>query len=213
MAKRKIFYKYLSLVDTKHLERLFDIIENNHLYCPTYLELDDAMEGRFCCPAGTDNDILQMISSRKQTYHICSLSRTGKSSPLWALYSNESKGCCLEVEVDGTQGWKQYKVKYQSKMLRYEDIESDIDNGIIRLITTKSNDWEHQKETRFIKEFHCSDANPQYIPISKIKSVIFGLKTNQRVFNSIKAQINFTNPDIVVTQLKWEEAALGYVED
>lgn len=191
-------YKYRSL---KNFARFVDILLNNRLYGSTYTELDDAMEGRFKHPIGVDRELLDKIKSGKESYYICSLSKTPTSSPMWALYADENKGCCIELEVT-SKTWKSVDVKYQSEM-------PNVNNTVEEIITTKSKEWEHQQEVRLLKRIEMGRKNTRTMSI-KIKRIIFGLRVKDVEYRLYKKLISQLNPKIEVERLKWRESALGY---
>ena len=191
-------YKYRSL---KNFSRFVDILLNNRLYGSTYTRLDDAMEGRFKHPIGVDRELLDKIKSGKESYYICSLSKTPTSSPMWALYADENRGCCIELEVT-SKTWKSVDVKYQSEM-------PNVNNTVEEIITTKSKEWEHQQEVRFLKQFEKGKRSQRCMSI-KIHKIIFGLRVNDTDFRLYKKMISRLDDKIIVERLKWRNSALGY---
>lgn len=201
MENKKYLYKYRSL---KNFARFVDIILNNRLYGSTYTQLDDAMEGRFKRPAGIDKELLDKIHSEKGSYYICSLSKTATSSPMWALYADEHKGCCIELEVT-SKLWEKEDVKYSEQMPTvFDDIKV--------IITTKSKEWQHQQEVRYLKKIEPGSKKSKTLSI-KINRIIFGLRVSTNDFNLYKKLISKINPNIEVTRLKWRNSALGYEDD
>lgn len=201
MENKKYLYKYRSL---KNFARFVDIILNNRLYGATYTQLDDAMEGRFKHPVGTDKELLDKIKSEKGNYYICSLSKTAKSSSMWALYADEHKGCCIELEVT-SKTWEKEDVKYSEQMPTASD-------DVKVIITTKSKEWQHQQEVRYLKKIMPGSKKPKTLSI-KINRIIFGLRVSNNDFNLYKKLINTINPNIEVTRLKWKNSDLGYEDD
>ena len=198
---KQYLYKYRSL---KNFARFVDIILNNRLHGSTYTQLDDAMEGRFKRPVGVDKDLLNKICSEKESYYICSLSKIATSSPMWALYADEHKGCCIELEVTSKM-WEKEEVKYSDQMPTvFDDVKV--------IITTKSKEWQHQQEVRYLKRITTDSRKAKTLSI-KINRIIFGLRVNTKDFNLYKKLINKINPNIEVTRLKWKDSALGYEDD
>lgn len=201
MENKKYLYKYRSL---KNFARFVDIILNNRLHGSTYTQLDDAMEGRFKRPVGIDKELLDKIYSEKGSYYICSLSKTATSSPMWALYADEHKGCCIELEVT-SKLWEKEDVKYSERMPTvFDDVKV--------IITTKSKEWQHQQEVRYLKKIIPGSNKSKTLSI-KINRIIFGLRVSTNDFNLYKKLINTINPNIEVTRLKWKNSALGYEDD
>lgn len=160
---KEYLYKYRSL---KNFASFIDILLNNRLHSSTYKQLDDAMEGRFNRPVGVDKDLLNKIYSEKGSYYLCSLSKIATSSPMWALYADENKGCCIELEVT-SKTWERVEVKYSDNLPTINDSVKDI-------ITTKSKEWQHQQEIRYLKKIESGSHKSKDLNI-KINRIIFGL--------------------------------------
>ena len=141
VKEKEYLYKYRSL---RNFDRFVDILLYNRLHGFTYTQLDDAMKGRFNEPVGTDRDILQKIRSEKESYNLCSLSNIATSSPVWALYADEYKGWCIELEVTSKK-WERVEMRYSDKMPTACD-------DVKKIITTKSKEWQHQQEVRYLKK-------------------------------------------------------------
>lgn len=118
---------------------------------------------------------------------------------MWALYADENKGCCIELEVTA-KGWEKHDVKYRTQMPSYQD-------SIIDILTTKSVDWSHQQEVRFLKKKEKGTSH--YLSI-KIHQIIFGLRVDKTKFLKYKRLINRLDPKIEVVKMKWRNAHLGY---
>lgn len=194
--EKEYLYKYRSL---KNFARFVDILMNNRLFASTYTQLDDAMEGRFIRPVGTDKALLNKIKNDKENYYICSLTKNPNSSPMWALYADEHRGCCIELEVT-SKCWTRVKVKYTTTM-------PNIQNSVEDIITTKSKEWEHQDEIRYIR--NVTGKEKRYLHI-RIKRVIFGLRVKNDEYRLYEKLIKTINKDIEVTRLKWRDSSLGY---
>lgn len=193
------YYKYRSL---KNFARFVDIVMNKRLYGCTYNELDDAMEGRYLHPIGIEKDILTKIHDEKSHYYICSLATSPSSSPMWALYADESKGCCIELEVT-SPNWDPYQVHYVKDM-------PTVDNSPIEIITTKHEDWRHQHEVRFLKSYTGEPDNRSRFMSIKIHSIIFGLRVKDEDYRLYKKLINALDKDIKVDKLSWRNTQLSY---
>lgn len=201
MENNEYLYKYRSL---KNFARFVDIILNNRLHGSTYTQLDDAMEGRFKNPVGVDKALLDKIYSEKGKYYLCSLSKTATSSPMWALYADEHKGCCIELEVTSKK-WEKIEVKYSNQMpTALDDVKV--------IITTKSKEWQHQQEIRYLKKITPGSRESKKLSI-KINRIIFGLRVTTDEFNLYRKLINKINPNIEVTKLKWKDSNLGFEND
>lgn len=120
---------------------------------------------------------------------------------MWALYADENKGCCIELEVT-SKTWKSVDVKYQSEM-------PNVNNTVEEIITTKSKEWEPQQEVRFLRRIEKLKSTRRTMRI-KIKRILFGLRVQDVDYRLCKKLISRLNPNIKVERLKWRNSALGY---
>mgnify|MGYP005990980085 CR=1 FL=1 len=133
-----------------------------------------------------DNSSLNILNNfRKETkkWGVYSLSQIYNDELMWAYYANSHKGFCIEYDFDI---FKQYQlnnefsceVKYQNDLpvVAIDDM-NDKKKLIRKLIGTKSNNWKHEKEIRFITGtngiFHYYN--------NAVKSIYFGYHSSKRL--------------------------------
>ena len=63
---------------------------------------------------------------------------------LRAHYADEYKGCCIELEVTSKK-WERVEMRYSDKM-------PTVCDDVKKIITTKSKEWQHQQEVRYLKK-------------------------------------------------------------
>ena len=89
---------------------------------------------------------------------------------MWAMYADEHRGCCLEIELEDSEedAFEKMIVKY-SENIHFENRTESI-KDIVRYKTTE---WSHEEEVRLFKK---SSERP-YVKV-KIKKVLLGLKVS-----------------------------------
>lgn len=115
---------------------------------------------------------------------IC-LSKTWTSPAMWAHYTDNHEGACLEIDVTFDH---LFKVKYQSNKLfgglTLETLQDHVNNENIKKIWgTKSKDWSYEKEYRMhvplSNKVVQKEDNHYFMPFQEVKDNNFMLK---RVF-------------------------------
>ena len=192
-----IVYKYKSLGDSdcllgreKHLNYLKDIYENNRFYASVYNVLDDPMEGIFESYNGLESDVVQKIIHGKTDTHVCSLSPTYSSMLMWSFYANYHKGYCVEAEIDDKN---LLNVIYDDIPIKIESQDVSEDEKIKMILSRKYKDWAFEKELRVL----CKE---RYVNIS-VKSIYFGMRVNDNLFDQLKAEIQDKYPNISVIKM------------
>lgn len=113
---------------------------------------------------------------------------------MWSHYAESHKGICLEYDSEERpiKHWKNYKyhkIKYSKS--RYIDLlESGYEKAFFKLVTTKSTDWEYEKEYRLIS---IRGSGYQKSQMGSLTGIIFGprIKENKKelledLYNAIK---------------------------
>ena len=189
-------YKY------KTTDYLQDIIINKHLYCSKFNELNDPMEWAFVADPNMKDQIKKLINgNQKEYYRICCLSRSKQYGLMWSMYAKDHKGVCLEIEIDESDDsvfqklsnenhvdsskWTWSDIQYKSKA---DNLENDnCQNGnrfkLETFLWTKSVQWEHEQEVRFVRRY--DNKGPQFMPI-RIVSVYLGKRMDENEARNIK---------------------------
>lgn len=130
-------------------------------------------------------------------FGIFSLTKKEDNLLMWSYYADSHKGICIGFDSEklynatlGTIGPVTYSEDLPQK--RISDI-SNIHPFYERLISTKSKDWQHEKEYRLTK---IGLANKIIkVPLNTIKEIIFGCKTEFDQKRYIVEFINANNKD------------------
>ena len=177
-------YKYRSLANMK---RFIDILMNRRLYASKYLELNDPMEGFFLYDKNVPRPIVAKLRDERATTLICSLSKTPYNGLMWSMYGDEHKGVCIKLKVT-SPNWEEVTVDYSSERTLITDRNASINT----ILGTKSVQWQHEEEVRYI------NTNPKspYLKI-EIDTIFFGSKMSRAdvgFYTSLIEMANKANP-------------------
>lgn len=184
-----MLYKYRSIEQFKFF---VDILVRKKLYAAKYFELNDPMEGQYLYTGssnGVNQDIQQILTSRKNKIRICSLSKNYQSPVMWSHYANGHRGVVLGVEVD--------IAKYNIRSVYYDgpmriDLNNLNPNSAIDILTTKLQAWEYEEEERVF-----TLDGSQFVDID-LKKIIIGSRMNTRDKGLIMDLVESICPEVVV---------------
>lgn len=225
-------YKYRSVNDKEILNRDINSFKKNQFYAPNFKSLNDKFEANFdeiisnvinilgkvfsADTSELEKNITEIISYKEKLGIFC-LSKNRFSETLWAYYSNDNKGYCIQYDLDKLEG-KIINRDFSTLLdVQYSDEKPvitipDIQNGklITKMFATKKKRWEHEEEIRLIfdtvgfKEHH----------ESAITAIYFGCDANDEFIEQIKSE--FINRDIVFYKIiansqtnEFEEEIIG----
>ena len=173
-------YKYRSL---SNLKRFLDILMNRRLYASKYLDLNDPMEGFFSYAPDVPSPIISQLMDERAKTLICSLSKTYDNGLMWTMYGDEHKGCCIELKVT-SPNWERIDVNYANM----STVVSNRNASIQTILGTKSVQWQHEEEVRYIN----TDPKSPYLKI-EIERIYFGIKVSRGDFSFYKNLIDTIN--------------------
>lgn len=179
----------MTLYKYKSVEHLEDVIVTKRLFASRFDKLNDPMEWAFINEDGGKDAIEALVEdTRKEKYRICCLSKSIQYGLMWSMYADEHRGVCIELEVnnDGylnkselssidTATWYYGDVVYEScaPILTIDDIRQNI----CQVLWTKSVQWLHENEVRYVTKTDNAD-NPAFLPIT-IKKIYLGKRMDK----------------------------------
>lgn len=188
--QNNILYKYRGVAN---FEYLLDIIINNRLYAGSYQYLNDISEAHYLHDYNFPEDTIKEILDEKRKYGICSLSRRGNNSALWAHYADSHQGAVIALEIKRNSNRQEIiAVKYNG-LANMNGSIADINSTLIEILKKKKQDWSYEEEVRILTY------NNKYIDI-KIKEIILGNKMSDFHKELIKKIVEELNLQIVITQ-------------
>lgn len=190
-------YKYRSL---QNLKRFIDILMNRRLYASKYLELKDPMEGFFIYDNSVPRPIVNKLRDDRANTIICSFSKSYTNGLMWSMYGDEHKGCCIKLKVTSKK-WEELEVNYTDIRLMVTDRNASIET----ILSTKSQQWKHEQEVRYILK------NPQspYIKIA-IDTIYLGAKISRADVSFYTSMIKAIDPNINVVKLTKDDIDFGF---
>lgn len=207
-----LFFKFLSINDKKHLERVIKIINEHRIYFPKKYKLNDPMEGCFAkyrlayagesITAATESEDPILMKKRKAN-RILSLSESCFIPQLWAYYADNYSGICLCFHSQG-EFKSANKIEYKSSDEYNRDFFENYDNESIKSsFLIKEEGWKHEKEWRIVKK-----SKSKYFDYDKsdLAAVIFGSKVKpskkKRIIANLPVGFPIYNIHICAEQLK-----------
>lgn len=145
-------YKFRPLATCCNYDRVISIIQDG-FYCCSFLDFNDVNEGVF----RVSQNIQNVDLGQKLDYKICSFSEeiSLSSQLMWGHYAEAGMGVAIEIEVQSSHPLEE--VKYGENGRR---------NGVIEILTNKSEQWRHEKEWRYLSteqgKFYKSDITKIY---------------------------------------------------
>ena len=155
----KYLYRYRSVVPN-NLEREIGTITERYLWCSPLLELNDPMEGLYAARQKTSryeaNEVAyDRLRQIKLDRRICSFSQTFDNQIMWAHYTGQFKGICVEYRVKDMlsslpEDVSLVRMYYTNRPppISNEDLESG--SAADKIISHKSRSWEYELEWRII---------------------------------------------------------------
>ena len=179
-------YKFRS---SEQMGFIFDILLNKRLYCSSWKDLNDPMEGMFTYQYKSNEEsevekkVKGIIESKKK-YKICSLSSIYDNHLLWAHYANGFDGVAIEIELQDSNE-KVKPLDYERGVFANIDISQNPseDQAAQDILFSKNKVWEYEKEIRIL---HDSDFFYEF----KITRVIAGHRIEEALFDVLNMICN-----------------------
>lgn len=208
----ELFFKFLSINDKKHLNRVINIINDHSIYFPTKYKLNDPMEGCFTnyrlayagnsIAAATEPED-PILKKERGKFRILSLSESCFIPQLWAYYADNYSGICLCYYSRGK--FKSAKqIEYKSSDEHSRDFLDNYDDESIKSsFLIKEEGWKYEKEWRIVEK-----SKNKYFEYDKsdLAAVIFGPKVKtckkKRIIAKLPDNFPIYNLHICAEQLR-----------
>lgn len=191
-----LLYKYRSIDD---LWLTLDIIYNKRLWCAKWDTLNDPLEGRYeIFFSNVGENFRKIVENKRDSYRICSFSKSLNNFLLWSHYSSGHKGIAIEIDIPDNLP-DLCKVNYQPFSPIFTEIGQS-NNDLRYLFETKTREWEYEEEYRIIskEKYYCFD-NP-------IRRIYVGPKVNIERFNILRSiipqEVELIKTELDITQAK-----------
>ncbi|WP_210160830.1 DUF2971 domain-containing protein [Mesorhizobium opportunistum] len=155
------------------MDREMGALRDSYLFSPPFAAMNDPMEAFYetgspgdrivnamFATAGLNIDSMyELLSETINRFALVSFSETYENLPMWAYYSSNFAGMCLEFDtadltIGDFQGEKLCPVTYAHNALPSLTIADmgaqQLEEAVIACITRKRSEWAHEKEWRFV---------------------------------------------------------------
>lgn len=159
-----------------NLHVALDIIVESRLFCARISELNDILEGdqRTDYTGSNASRLFQYsqdVESRKQSFRICSLSKTIDSHLMWSHYAGGYKGMAIELEVPDEDV---EPIVYDDTPLQLSELYDRHTPEVAarKTLCRKRREWQYEDEVRII----CGD---KYYGVRSISRIILGSRADE----------------------------------
>ncbi len=245
-------YKFISLKDSndaksvKSNNKRFKTLENLQLHLDSYETYNDPFEGTYLiideekliAKGWKKDQITNYYYDLLKTFKICSLSNTSQNNlPMWAYYTNNHKGFCVEYEFGDLEKKMIFPVSYKKKRYEatsiitnavYEELRLSLDKPNLTIyektdllsdntemanlfmflsIASKNYSWKHEKEYRII-----APADKDYFPAFPRK-IYIGMNCNEDNCNrlvGIVEKLNKSYKPILLYKMEFDNMSSDF---
>jgi Protein of unknown function (DUF2971) len=155
-------YRYRSLGrNGSFLTRELDALKRSYIWCSTFSNLNDPMEG-FYSPsallkAQSDyRDIAQAIYRSKINFGIAALSDTYDNELMWTHYADEYRGICVQYYAERMfnqlpPNCTLARIGYVNQPTRISTaFDRSFDEAALRILSQKKSSWAYEREWRVL---------------------------------------------------------------
>lgn len=167
-AKPGMIYRYRSLfagsddrklrADPKRMSRELSALEDRYVYCSTYREMNDPMEGFYRASQRVKeksdyDDFVELVRGQKLQLGIASFSETWNNELMWAHYAGAFAGICIGYSMKKLLAGLPdecalARVAYGDKPY-YVGLGAHKEHDRARaILSTKSTKWSYEREWR-----------------------------------------------------------------
>ena len=163
------------------MERVLDIVFNDHLYCSRWDKLNDPMEACYDVYAKHESDrhIMDVkIKTALNQWRIAALGSSNKTFLLWSHYADGHKGIAIEIEIPRDHSDLQ-EVKYDWATSVFSHTEQT-EYSMRHLLYYKKEEWGYEKEYRIIIKAQDTKRVGEYFELSNpIKKIFVGPRAKE----------------------------------
>jgi hypothetical protein len=184
-------YRYRSL---EKFEREIAAIESANLWCAAYKTLNDPMEGLYNVSkqlreSNRYQKTKTLIANNKANLGICSFSESHRNELMWAHYSNEYSGICIEFRFERL--WKHLDDNVSFARIHYSEnaptaiMKLEPEEMAQRLLSYKNFRWLYEREWRMFGPH----GNSCYSSRTCVRRVYLGSRIKQPYQDEIKRRL------------------------
>jgi len=204
-------YRYRSLTKgdgTSSVERELDAIINSYIFCPTFNEMNDPMEGLLSPSKLFKNDLGVFQVKSKQVTNamgalgIASFSETFDHEPMWAHYAGQFNGICVAYDfkklLSSLDSGSFVRMNYSEQAPTFETTSFRPDQMARVALSTKNHRWMTEREWRL---FSPSRGRVTYREASAVGTIYVGSRVSPRTRNQILEILRHSRPGLPIFKM------------
>ena len=173
------------------MERVLDIVLNDHLYCSRWDELNDPMEACYEVYSEKESDrhiMDEKIKNALNDWRIAALGASNKNFLLWSHYADGHKGIAIEIDIPRDHPYIE-KVKYDWSTTVFSHMDQT-EYSMRHLLYYKKEELEYEKEYRIIiKAKNIESSGEYFILPNPIKKIFVGHRAKESQVDIMKKAI------------------------
>ncbi|SIP96357.1 DUF2971 domain-containing protein [Bosea sp. TND4EK4] len=178
-------------------ERHVGEIEQSYLWCADFRSLNDPMEGLF---RSADRSWREALRVEKYQTGICSLTEDPRNVLMWAHYSDQFNGFCVEYDtyalLEVIQSALLVRVRY-SDDIPLPSLGGDPFESAKSVLSSKGSDWAYEREWRLLKR----GAGRQHYDHSSLK-VVSRILVGNRASQYLMKGLKFAAPTVPIERIR-----------
>jgi hypothetical protein len=154
-------YRYRSM---KNLEREIQSIESGYVFCSSYKDMNDPMEGFYSASKLLQGSpelsrVRDGILSGKRNIGLCSFSEVFNHELMWAHYADQFKGICIAYDFFMLRKYLPTDVSFsrvyyneEAPQVGRSKLPRDIDENAKTILSYKNHRWLYEREWRIFAQ-------------------------------------------------------------
>ncbi|WP_223999047.1 DUF2971 domain-containing protein [Aureimonas sp. SA4125] len=183
-------------------------IEEHYVFCPTYPEMNDAMEGLYDAAYGGNERhqyrrFVESVRHQKLSLGIAAFSESWDNELMWAHYADGFRGICIAYDVESLLDGLEDQTATLARMAYGEQPQtvevSGRDEGehARAILSTKSLKWVYEREWRL---FVTSRGQAGYEP-GAVRHVWLGARMQPDIKNRVQSRVELMNIEVHETRV------------
>jgi hypothetical protein len=183
------YYKYRSI---QNLKRALDIVVQRRVYAAYFTDMNDPMEGVYDSDSAlvNENDRWR-IGKKKLMYRIVALSRTFRSTLMWAYYADGHKGMVLGLTVVDKRCELRPVIYKGPARIRKPAIAD-----AMTILSTKYAQWKHEREVRGF-----TSKRQRFVKV-RVTEIILGIEASKATEERVRAVAKLHCPQVIPRRMQ-----------
>ena len=131
----------------RNMERVLDIVLNDHLYCSRWDKLNDPMEACYDVDVKNESDrhiMDKKIKNALNNWRVAALGASNKNFLLWSHYADGHKGIAVEIDIPrGHPYLEEVRYDWATPVFSHEE---QTKYSMRHLLYYKREEWRYEQE-------------------------------------------------------------------